>query len=62
MTVLQYISYGILALIAGYLIYVVAISLLGLLWLFVKILFLGTLIGVIVWFLHKKGFFDSFKT
>jgi hypothetical protein len=59
MTTFQYISYGILAFIALYLIYIVAISLVGLIWSVIKILFLGTLIGLIIWFLYKKGFFDS---
>ena len=59
MTTFQYVSYGILAFIALYLIYIVAISLVGLIWSVIKILFLGILIGVIVRFLHKKRFFDS---
>lgn len=59
MTTLQYVSYGILAVIALYLIYIVAISLVGLIWSVIKILFLGTLIGLIIWFLYKQGFFDS---
>ena len=59
MTTFQYVSYGILAFIALYLIYIVAISLVGLIWSVIKILFLGILIGVIVRFLYKKRFFDS---
>jgi hypothetical protein len=59
MTTFQYVSYGILAFIALYLIYIVAISLVGLIWSVIKILFLGILIGLIIWFLYKKGFFDS---
>lgn len=60
MTIFQYISYGLLAFIALYLIYIVAISLIGLIWLVIKILFLGLLIGIIIWFLYKKGFFNHF--
>ncbi len=59
MTTFQYVSYGILAFIALYLIYIVAISLVGLIWSVIKILFLGILIGVIVRFLYKKRFFDN---
>lgn len=60
MTIFQYISYGILVLIALYLTYIIVISLVGLIWSVVKILWLSLLIGIIIWWLYKQGFFDKF--
>jgi putative exporter of polyketide antibiotics len=60
MTIFQYISYGILVLIALYLTYIIVISLVGLIWSVIKILWLSLLIGIIIWWLHKQGFFDKF--
>lgn len=60
MTIFQYISYGILVLIALYLTYIIVISLVGLIWSVVKILLLSLLIGIIIWWLYKQGFFDKF--
>jgi hypothetical protein len=61
MTPQQYIGYGALAIIGLYLAYVVSTSLISLLAVLIKILFYGILLGVIVWFLHKKGFFEFLK-
>ncbi|MEN8216901.1 MAG: hypothetical protein ABFS56_11135 [Pseudomonadota bacterium] len=57
----QYIGYGALAIIGLYLAYVVSTSLISLFAVLIKILFYGILLGVIVWFLRKKGFFEFLK-
>jgi len=62
MTPFQLLSYAVLALIGLYLIYLMSISLMSLLWFLIRILIFGGLLGVIVWFLHKKGFFELFKS
>jgi len=61
MTPQQYIGYGALAIVALYLAYVVFTSLISLFAVLIKILFYGVLLGAIVWFLHKKGFFEFLK-
>lgn len=57
----QYIGYSALAIIALYLAYVVSTSLINLFVVLIKILFYGILLAAIVWFLHKKGFFEFLK-
>jgi len=61
MTPQQYIGYGALAIIALYLAYVVSTSLISLFVVLIKIFIYGILLGVIIWFLHKKGFFEFLK-
>ncbi|HDN27436.1 MAG TPA: hypothetical protein ENG03_10140 [Thioploca sp.] len=58
---LQLIGYSALAIVALYLAYVISTIIIGLFWHLTQILFYGTLLGVIVWFLHKQGFFYFLK-
>jgi len=62
MTPLHYLGYGILALIGLYLAYIVSVSLIGLFWFIIKIFVFGSLLILIIIFLHRKGFFDMFKS
>lgn len=62
MTTFQYISYGVLALVGLYLIYLIASSVIWLFWMLLKILIYGALLAAIIWFLYKKGFFELFKS
>jgi len=57
----QYIGYGALAIIALYLAYVVSTSLISLFVVLIEILVYGILLGVIIWFLRKQGFFEFLK-
>ncbi len=61
MTPQQFIGYSALVIIGLYLAYVVSTSLIGLFVVLIEILFYGILLGIIVWFLHKKGFFEFLK-
>ncbi len=61
MTPQQYIGYSALAIIALYLAYVVSTNIISLFVALIKLLFYGILLGVIVWFLHKRGFFEFLK-
>ena len=61
MTPQQYIDYSALAIIALYLAYVVSTNIISLFVALIKLLFYGILLGVIVWFLHKRGFFEFLK-
>jgi hypothetical protein len=61
MPLFQLIGYSALALVALYLAYVISTILIGLLWHLAQILFYGTLLGAIVWFLYKQGFFDFLR-
>jgi len=61
MTPFQLISYTILAIIALYIAYIVAINLIGILWIFIKVIVYGTLLTIIVWFLYQNGFFSFLK-
>ena len=61
LTIFQYISYGVLSLIALYLIYMITTSVIWLFWMLITILVYGGLLIAVVWFLHKQGFFDLFK-
>ncbi|KHD10439.1 hypothetical protein PN36_03195 [Candidatus Thiomargarita nelsonii] len=61
MTPQQYIGYGALAIIALYLAYVVSTSLISLFVVLIEILVYGILLGVIIWFLRKQGFFEFLK-
>ncbi len=58
---LQLIGYGALAIVALYLAYMVSTTVVLLFWFLIKALFYGIFLAVIVWFLHKKGFFDFLK-
>jgi hypothetical protein len=61
MSPFQLIGYAALAIIALYLAYEISTSIVWLFWFLTKILFYGTLLTVIVWFLHKRGFFEFLK-
>jgi LytS/YehU family sensor histidine kinase len=61
MTPQQYIIYGILAIIGLYLAYVVSTSIINLFWYLIQIVIYGGLLGGILWYLRKEGFFDLFK-
>jgi len=60
LTIFQYISYGVLSLIAIYLIYMITISIIWLFLMLIPILIYGGLLIAVVWFLHKQGFFELF--
>ncbi len=61
MTPQQFIGYSTLAIIALYLAYVVSTSLISLFVVLIEILIYGILLGVIIWFLRKQGFFEFLK-
>ncbi|MCV6638550.1 hypothetical protein [Candidatus Albibeggiatoa sp. nov. NOAA] len=61
LTIFQYITYGVLSLIALYLIYMITTSVIWLFWMLITILIYGGLLIAVVWFLHKQGFFELFK-
>lgn len=61
MTPQQYIIYAILAIIGLYLAYIVSTSIINLFWYLIQIIIYGGLLGGILWYLRKEGFFDLFK-
>jgi hypothetical protein len=61
MTPQQYIIYATLAIIGLYLAYVVSTSIINLFWYLIQIIIYGGLLGGILWYLRKEGFFDLFK-
>lgn len=62
LNIFQYISYGVLSLIALYLIYMITTSVIWLFWMLITILVYGGLLIAVIWFLHKQGFFDLFSS
>ncbi len=62
LTIFQYISYGVLSLIALYLIYMITTSVIWLFWMLITILIYGGLLIGVIWFLHKQGFFELFQS
>ncbi len=61
MTPQQYIIYAILTIIGLYLAYVVSTSIINLFWYLIQIIIYGGLLGGILWYLRKEGFFELFK-
>jgi hypothetical protein len=61
MTPQQYIIYATLAIIGLYLAYVVSTSIINLFWYLIQIIIYGGLLGGILWYLRKEGFFELFK-
>ena len=60
MTPQQYIIYATLAIIGLYLAYVVSTSIINLFWYLIQIIIYGGLLGGILWYLRKEGFFELF--
>lgn len=62
MNIFQFLGYGILAIIALYLAYIIFLSLVSLLWFLIKVVILAALLITIVWFLSKQGFFKFWQS
>lgn len=61
-TIFQYIIYGVLSLIALYLIYIITTSVIWLFWMLITILIYSGLLIAVIWFLNKQGFFELFTS
>jgi hypothetical protein len=61
-TIFQYIIYGVLSLIALYLIYIITTSVIWLFWMLITILIYSGLLIAVIWFLNTQGFFVLFTS